>query len=65
MTYGPSTGTKVTYTYDAQERVKSVKYSDTNTTYGYNYSADGSLAGITVNGIIKIILEVTSYEKNI
>ena len=50
MTYGPSTGTKVTYTYDALERVKSVKYSDTNTTYGYNYSAEGSLAGITVNG---------------
>lgn len=40
----------VNYTYDKLERVASVNYDDTDTTYGYHYSSDGSLAGITVNG---------------
>ena len=53
MTYGPSNSavSTVDYTYDKLDRVKTVKYSDAgnSTTYGYRYSADGSLSGITVN----------------
>ena len=46
-----STVSTVDYTYDKLDRVKTVKYSDAgnSTTYGYRYSADGSLSGITVN----------------
>ena len=53
MTYGPSNSavSTVDYTYDKLARVKTVKFSDAgnSTTYGYRYSADGSLSGISVN----------------
>ena len=59
MTYGPQTAplAAVTYGYDQLDRVKDVTYSDynsgTSVTYGYDYSADGAIAGIRENSVLK------------
>ena len=66
MTYGSSSSplATVSYGYDKLDRVKTVTYHDTNsgenTTYGYNYSADGSLAGITEDNELKYTYEYDS-----
>ena len=56
MTYGPDNSTLATvnYTYDLLDRVETVTYDNDNEAdviYGYQYSADGSLSGIKVNGV--------------
>ena len=66
MTYGSSSAplATVSYGYDKIDRVKTVTYHDTNsgesTTYVYNYSADGSLAGITEDNELKYTYEYDS-----
>ena len=66
MTYGSSSSllATVSYGYDKLDRVKTVTYHDTNsgenTTYGYNYSSDGSLAGITEDNELKYTYEYDS-----
>ena len=46
MTYG--NGSYVSYTYDNQNRVKTVKYQDTLTTVTYDYDYLGNIAGARV-----------------
>lgn len=56
MAYGGSSSplAEADYVYDGLDRVESVTYSDYGTdssvTYGYLYSTDGKLAGISENG---------------
>ena len=66
MSYGqPSLPTAVvSYEYDKLDRVKKVTYDDyksgDETVYGYRYSADGSLAGITENEELRYTYEYDS-----
>ena len=47
---------EMTYVYDSLDRVSEITYDDTSsgeeTTWGYSYSSDGNLAGITKNGAL-------------
>lgn len=54
----------ISYGYDKLDRVKNVTYHDTNSgqnkTYGYRYSADGNLAGVTEGSELKYTYEYDS-----
>ena len=66
ISYGTSSSplAKINYGYDKLDRVKTAAYQDmtsgTTTSYGYNYSADGNLSGITENGNLKYTYEYDS-----
>ena len=54
MTYG--NGSYVSYTYDNQNRVKTVKYQDTLTTVTYDYDYLGNIARARVTQPAKSLL---------